>query len=84
MHDINEKQVDLESQHYNESIQCEKKHAYQEYNLNSPLRVDEIAEHFKTSLMNKCHNSQEESNTNVKDNDEAIVVSSEESECDTK
>lgn len=34
--------------------------------------------------MNKCHNSQEESNTNVKDNDEAIVVSSEESECDTK
>ncbi|KYQ54861.1 hypothetical protein ALC60_06202 [Trachymyrmex zeteki] len=78
VHDINEKQVDLESQHYNESIQCEKKHAYQEYNLNSPLRVDEIAEHFKTSLMNKCHNSQEESNTNVKDNDEAIVVSSEE------
>ncbi|XP_011057900.1 PREDICTED: uncharacterized protein LOC105148094 [Acromyrmex echinatior] len=80
MHDIHEKQMDLESQYCNEqSIQCEKKHPYQEYNLNSPLRVDEIVEHFKTSSMNKCHNSQEKLNTNVKDNvDEAIGMNSEE------
>ena len=87
--DIHEKQVDLESQHYNEqSIQCEKKHPYQEHNLNSPLRVDEIVEHFKTNSINKCHNFEEELNTkelNIKDNiDEAINMSSEESEYDTE
>ncbi|XP_018060146.1 PREDICTED: uncharacterized protein LOC108694966 [Atta colombica] len=77
---IHEKQVDLESQHCNEqSIQCEKKHPYQEHNLNSPLRVDEIVEHFKTNSINKCHNFEEELNTNIKDNiDEAINMSSEE------
>ncbi|KYN26763.1 hypothetical protein ALC57_03804 [Trachymyrmex cornetzi] len=80
VHDIHEKQVDLESQYCSEqSIQCEKKHPYQEYNLNSPLKIDEIVEHFKASSMIRCHNFQEESNTNVKDNvDEAIDMSSEE------
>ncbi|KYN30970.1 hypothetical protein ALC56_14782 [Trachymyrmex septentrionalis] len=80
VHDVHEKQVDLESQYCNEqSIQCEKKHPYLEYNLNSPLRVDEIVEHFKTSSMNKCHSFQDESNTNVKDNvGEVIDMSSEE------
>ncbi|EGI63499.1 hypothetical protein G5I_08229 [Acromyrmex echinatior] len=68
---------DIES--FAEETNCEKKHPYQEYNLNSPLRVDEIVEHFKTSSMNKCHNSQEKLNTNVKDNvDEAIGMNSEE------
>ncbi|XP_071627706.1 uncharacterized protein [Temnothorax longispinosus] len=80
VHDIHEKQVDLESQHCSEqSIQCEKKHPCQGYHLNSPSRVDEIVQHFKTSTMNKCDNSQEESKNNA---DKAIGISSEESECD--
>lgn len=81
VHDIHEKRADLESQHHSEqSIQCEKKHPCQGYHLNSPPRVDEVVQHFKTSSMNKCHNSQGKSDSNVKDNaDKAIVVSSEES-----
>ncbi|XP_024867227.1 uncharacterized protein LOC112451675 isoform X2 [Temnothorax curvispinosus] len=76
VHDIHEKQVDLESQHCSEqSIQCEKKHPCQGYHLNSPSRVDEIVQHFKTSTMNKCDNSQEESKNNA---DKAIGISSEE------
>ncbi|KYN07632.1 hypothetical protein ALC62_01452 [Cyphomyrmex costatus] len=78
VHDIHEKQTDLEFRRCNEqSIQYEKKP--QEYHLNSPLRIDDIVQHFETSSMNKCHNSQEESNTDIKDNvDEAIDVNSEE------
>lgn len=86
VHDIHEKQADLETQHCSEqSIQYEKKHSCQGYHLNSPPRVDEVVQHFETSSMNKCHNSQGESDTNVKDNaDKAIDISSEESECDTE
>lgn len=84
MHDIHEEQADLESQHCSEqSIQCEKKHLCQGYHLNSPRRVEEVVQHFKMSPMNKCHNSQGKSDTNVKDNaDKVVGVSSEESECD--
>lgn len=86
VNDIHEKQTDLEFQHCSEqSIQCEKKHPCQGYHLNSPPRVNEVVQHFKTNAMNKCHDSQEKSDTNVKDNaDKAIGVSSEESECDTE
>ncbi|XP_071554139.1 uncharacterized protein [Temnothorax nylanderi] len=76
VHDIHEKQADLESLHCSEqSIQCEKKHPCQGYHLNSPSRVDEIVQHFKTSTMNKCDNSREESKDNA---DKAIGISSEE------
>lgn len=82
-HDSHEKPADLESQHYSEqSIQCEKKHPCQGYHLNSPPRVDEVVQHFKTSSMNKCHNSHGKSDTTVRDN--AIDVSSEESECNVE
>jgi len=86
MHDIHEKQTDLESQHYNEqSIQCEKKHPCHGYHLGSPSTVNEIVQHFKMGSTNKFHNSQGKSETNVKDNaDKAIGVSSEESECNTE
>ncbi|XP_011874961.1 PREDICTED: uncharacterized protein LOC105565951 isoform X2 [Vollenhovia emeryi] len=79
VHDIREKQADLEPQHCSEqSIQREKKPC-QEYHLNSPPRVDGVVQHFETSSMNKCHNSLGKSDTNVKDNaDKAIGVSSEE------
>ncbi|XP_036139486.1 uncharacterized protein LOC118644632 isoform X2 [Monomorium pharaonis] len=80
VHDSHEKPADLESRRCSEqSIQREKKHPCQGYHLNSPPTVDEVVQHFKTSSMNKCHNSQGESGTNVKDNaDKAIGVSSEE------
>lgn len=83
VHDIHEKQADLESQLGSEqSIQCEKEHLCQGYHLNSPRRVEEVVQHFKMSSMNKCHNSQGKSDTNVKDNaDKSVGVSSEESEC---
>ncbi|TGZ47415.1 Uncharacterized protein DBV15_00223 [Temnothorax longispinosus] len=64
---------DIES--FAEETNCEKKHPCQGYHLNSPSRVDEIVQHFKTSTMNKCDNSQEESKNNA---DKAIGISSEE------
>lgn len=79
VHDMHEKPTDLESQHYSEqSIQREKIHPC---HLNLPSRVDEVVQHFKTSSMNKCRNSQGESDANVKDSaDKAIDDSSEKSE----
>lgn len=80
-HDIDEKQIDLSQHHSGQSIQCEEKYPNQRYYLNSPSRVDKVVQHFKTSSMNKCQNSQGESDTNITDSgDKEINVSSEESE----
>lgn len=83
MHDIHEKQMDSEfQQHSEQSIRREKEDPGQEYHLNSPPRLDEVVQHFKTSSTYKCHNSQGESDkANVIDSrDKEIDVSSEESE----
>ncbi|EFN62617.1 SUMO-conjugating enzyme UBC9 [Camponotus floridanus] len=78
-HDIDEKQIDLSQHHSGQSIQCEEKYPNQRYYLNSPSRVDKVVQHFKTSSMNKCQNSQGESDTNIMDSgDKEINVSSEE------
>ncbi|XP_011701129.1 PREDICTED: uncharacterized protein LOC105457897 isoform X2 [Wasmannia auropunctata] len=73
VHDIHAKQADL-SQHCSEqSIQCEKKRPSQGYHLNSSRGVDGVVQHFKTSSMDKYHNSHGKSDTNVKNNaDKAI------------
>lgn len=81
MHDIDEKQVDLSEYHSEQSVQCEENYPNQRYHLNSPPRVDKVVQYFKTSSMNKCQNSQGESDTNVIDSgDKGIDDSSEESE----
>lgn len=80
-HDIDEEQIDLSQHHSEQSIQCEEKYPDQRYHLNSPPRVDKVIQHFKTSSMNKCQNSQGESDTNVMNSgDKGIDASSEESE----
>ncbi|XP_072752787.1 uncharacterized protein [Anoplolepis gracilipes] len=77
--DIDEKQIDLSQHHSEQSNQCEEKYPDQRYHLNSPPRVDKVVQHFETSSMNKCQNSQGESDTNVTNSsDKGINVSSEE------
>ncbi|XP_067211125.1 uncharacterized protein [Linepithema humile] len=82
MHDIHEDiQVDLEfQQHSEQSIRREKEDPGQEYHLNSPPRLDEVVQHFKTSSTYKYRNSQGESDkANVEDSrDKRIDASSEE------
>lgn len=80
-HDIDDKQMNLSQHHSEQSIQCEENYPGQRYHLNSPPRVDKVVQYFKTSSMNKCQNSQGESDTNVTNSgDKGIDGSSEESE----
>lgn len=78
--------MDLEfEQRSEQSIPCEKEDPSQKYHLNSPPRLDEVVQHFKTGSTYKCHNSQGESDkANVTDSrDKGIDTSSKESEwCD--
>ncbi|CAL1688174.1 unnamed protein product [Lasius platythorax] len=78
-HDIDDKQMNLSQHHSEQSIQCEENYPGQRYHLNSPPRVDKVVQFFKTSSMNKCQNSQGESDTNVTNSgDKGIDGSSEE------
>lgn len=90
MHDIREKQKNLEPRRdcerlVREESDQERKREVGEYSdvgyhLNSPARLDEVVQHFKTSST-KCHSSQGESDDNVTDNgDKRIDISSKESE----
>lgn len=86
MQDIREKETEPESQRGDEQSvrrkeqEQEREQRVEEYHLNSPTRLDEVVQHFKTSST-KCHNSQGESDANVTDSgDKRIDVNSEESE----
>ncbi|XP_032678319.1 uncharacterized protein LOC116847431 [Odontomachus brunneus] len=76
--DIREKVTEPESQRGDEQTIRRKEQRVEEYHLNSPARLDEVVQHFKTSST-KCHSSQGESDANVTDSgDKRIDVSSEE------